>query len=94
MSAAAATQVAVLCDAVAAMQDLRPEALMPRIEKAVGAQLSDLGATPGEALSALLAGIGEQSLQPLAQEDPGNWARQAVTRVRDWASSLSPPTTR
>src|SRR6266545_140458 len=84
MSAAAATQVAVLCDAVAAMQDLRPEALMPRIEKAVGAQLSDLGATPGEALSALLAGIGEQSLQPLAQEDPENWARQAVTRVRDW----------
>jgi serine/threonine protein kinase len=80
----AAAQVAAVCNAITARTDLRPEALLPQIEKAVGAHLSELGATPGEALTALLATVGEQSLQPLAQEDPANWARQAVGRVRDW----------
>jgi hypothetical protein len=33
------------------------------------------------ALTGFLAGLEQQSVQPAAQEDPGNWARQALQRV-------------
>src|SRR5262249_34881954 len=33
---------------------------------------------------ALLAMLEEQSQQAVALDDPGNWARQALGRVRDW----------
>jgi hypothetical protein len=42
---------------------------------------------PGEALTGLLASLEEQSLQYVAQDDPAAWARQALTRVRDWLGS-------
>src|SRR5262249_46483567 len=64
---------------------LQPETLSARIERAAcTATHFDLtGGTPAEALTRLLATLEEQSLQSVAQEDPGNWARQALVRVRD-----------
>ena len=43
--------------------------------------------TPGEVLAGMLAKLEEQIVQPVAQEDAGNWAKQALTRVRDWVGS-------
>jgi hypothetical protein len=42
------------------------------------------GSSPGEHLTGLLAGLAEQSQQAVAQEDPANWARSALNRVREW----------
>jgi hypothetical protein len=67
---------------------LAPEVLAKQIEEvSQGASLSELAATPAEALTRLLATLEEQSLQSVAQEDPGNWARQALNRVREWVGS-------
>jgi serine/threonine protein kinase len=60
---------------------LRPESLAARIEELAGAALDG---PPGEVLTRLLSGLDEQSQQFVAQDDPGNWARQALARVRDW----------
>jgi hypothetical protein len=76
------------CARVLADPDLRPEALAARIEEAAAGAIDG---TPGEALTRLLATLEEQSLQSLALDDPGNWAKQAVTRVREWfGSGLGP----
>jgi hypothetical protein len=84
----AAAEVAAVCDRITANPDLRPEVLCHRIEEAArAAALSDLGAAPAEALTALLATLAEQCQQAVAQEDAGNWARQALTRVRDWVGA-------
>jgi hypothetical protein len=80
----AAAEVEAACARVLADPDLRPEALTARIEAAARGLLDG---TPGEALTRLLAGLEEQSLQSLAQDDPGNWARQAVARVREWSGA-------
>src|SRR5262249_3738537 len=65
--------------------------VVAQIEKAAStAYLNDLGATPAEALTGLLAGIEEQSLQSIAQDDPANWARQVLNRIRDWVGPDSP----
>ncbi|MCC6417180.1 MAG: protein kinase [Gemmataceae bacterium] len=80
--------VTALCESVMSRADLAPEALAAQIEKLAGSSnLSDLGATPAEALTGLLAAITEQSLQSLAQEDPAGWGRQALIRARDWLGS-------
>jgi hypothetical protein len=80
----AAAEVEAACARVLADPDLRPEALTARVE-AVARGLLD--GSPGEALTRLLATLEEQALQSLAQDDPGNWARQAVTRVREWTGA-------
>ncbi|MBI3412413.1 MAG: protein kinase [Planctomycetes bacterium] len=49
--------------------------------------LSDAGQTQGEILTGILAKLEEQMMQPIAQEDPANWAKQALTRIRDWVGS-------
>jgi hypothetical protein len=36
------------------------------------------------ALTSLLSHLEEQSQQAVAHDDPGNWARQALSRVQDW----------
>jgi len=77
----ATAEVEAACARVLADPDLRPEALTARIEAAAFGQLDG---SPAEALTRLLATLEEQAQQSLAQEDPGNWARQAVTRVREW----------
>src|SRR5262249_49540190 len=56
------------------------------------AQLSSHGelcAPPAQALTSLLANLEEQSLQMVAQDDPGNWARQALNRVMEWVGARS-----
>jgi hypothetical protein len=78
-------EVAAACDRLMEDPELRPEALVRRIEEASrGLLLTDLASSPGEALAGLLATLEEQSAQTVAQEDPCNWARQAVTRIKDW----------
>jgi serine/threonine protein kinase len=65
--------------------DFMPDALAVRIEKTAQAGTpSDQGTTPGEVLAGMLAKLDEQIAQPLAQEDPANWTRQASSRIKDW----------
>ncbi len=79
-----AAQARVLADS-----ELQPEALANRILDLASNQLEG---SPRELLTRLLAAIEEQSQQMVAQDDPGAWARQALTRVQDWlGGGLQPP---
>jgi hypothetical protein len=78
-------QIEAVCQAVTSDPKFAPEALLPRIEEATrSSHLTELGATPAEAIAGVLANLQEQSVQSVAQEDPGNWSRQALNRVREW----------
>jgi serine/threonine protein kinase len=46
-----------------------------------------LEALPAEVLTGMLFTLEEQSQQSVAQDDPGNWARQALSRIREWTGS-------
>jgi serine/threonine protein kinase len=74
----AGAEVDAACARALADSDLRPDAISFQLEE--GAR-SNLGALPGEALTSLLTILEEQSLRPVAQEDPATWARQALDRV-------------
>ncbi|HYP62952.1 MAG TPA: hypothetical protein VEQ16_03655, partial [Acidocella sp.] len=63
------------------------EQLVQQIEAAAPGSLNELAVTPGEALTRLLATLEEQMIQSVAQDDPGNWARQAANRVREWVGA-------
>jgi hypothetical protein len=79
------TKVNALCDELLANPNLKPEALQRRIEQAAAIpSLTELEANPGEALARFLATLDEQSQLSMAAEDPGNWARQAIGRVKEW----------
>jgi hypothetical protein len=81
-----AAQARVLAD-----PELQTDALANRILELAANQLEG---SPRELLTRLLASIEEQSQQMVAQDDPGAWARQALTRVQDWlGSGLQPPGT-
>jgi serine/threonine protein kinase len=81
-----AAQARVLAD-----PELQADALANRILDLASQQLEG---SPRELLTRLLATIEEQSQQMVAQDDPGAWARQALTRVQDWlGSGLQPPGT-
>ncbi|HXG09229.1 MAG TPA: tubulin-like doman-containing protein [Gemmataceae bacterium] len=80
----AATEVEAAVARQLADPGLRPEALAAAIEEQARAAL---GTTPAEALTRLLATLEEQSQQSIAQDDPGNWARQALSRVQEWLGS-------
>jgi len=71
-----AAQARVLAD-----PELQADALANRILDLAGQQLEG---SPRELLTRLLATVEEQSQQMVAQDDPGAWARQALTRVQDW----------
>ena len=47
----------------------------------------EVAATPGEVLSRMLAKLEDQVTQSIAHEDPGNWCKQAMSRIRTigWA---------
>jgi hypothetical protein len=80
----AQAEVEAACARALADPGLRPEALTARIEQAASAPpQTDLAGTPAEVLTALLATLEEQSQQSVALDDPGNWARQALSRVRE-----------
>jgi hypothetical protein len=71
-----AAQARVLADS-----ELQADVLANRILELAGQQLEN---SPRELLTRLLAAVEEQSQQMVAQDDPGAWARQALTRVQDW----------
>jgi hypothetical protein len=75
-------EVDAACARLLADPRLRPEALQAHIERCAQRHLE--GLAPAEALTALLGTIEEQSVQFVAQDDPSNWARQALTRVQEW----------
>jgi hypothetical protein len=85
----AKAEVEAACARTLADPGLRPEKLSPRIEEAAWAapHSADLGGRPAEALTALLATVEDQSQQTVALDDPGNWARQALGRVREWVGT-------
>src|SRR5262249_3955372 len=60
------------------------KALRARIEET--ARLPNEG-KPGEALTGFLWQLEEQSMQPQAQDDPGAWAQQAMSRLQEWVGS-------
>jgi hypothetical protein len=92
VNAAAADRIAAVCDAIGNRPELMPEALALQVEKSTAAaSLSELGTTLAEGLTGLLAGVEEQSLQSIAQDDPAGWGRQALSRVRDWIGSGTDP---
>jgi hypothetical protein len=76
----AQAEVEAACARVLADVELRPEARGVHLEEAV---CPSLGGTPAEALTSLLTKLEEQCEQSVALEDPGNWARQALLRVRE-----------
>jgi hypothetical protein len=81
-----AAQARVLAD-----PELQADALANRILDLAAQQLEG---GPRELLARLLAALEEQSQQMVAQDDPGAWARQALTRVQEWlGSGLQPPGT-
>jgi hypothetical protein len=87
-SSQATAEVAEVCDRLMAAPSMQPAALEKRIEDAArGLLLTDLASSPAEALTALLATLEEQSSHVVANEDPPNWARQAITRVREYVGS-------
>ncbi|MGH7227472.1 MAG: hypothetical protein ACRELF_30030, partial [Gemmataceae bacterium] len=71
-----AAQARVLAD-----PELQADALANRILDLAAQQLEG---SPRELLTRLLSVVEEQSQQTVAQDDPGAWARQALTRVQDW----------
>jgi len=80
----ALAEVEAACARALADSELRPETLGARMEEEARAQL---GGSPAEALTHLLAVLEEQSQQPVAQEDLGNWSRQALGRVLEWGAT-------
>jgi hypothetical protein len=78
--ATAQAEVDAACARVLADAELRAEGLAVDFEEAAR---PSLGGTPAEALTNLLAKLEEQAELPMAVEDPANWARQAVSRVRE-----------
>lgn len=83
--AALAPRVTQVCERLLATLDFHPQTLAPRLAEACRGQIKgEPAATPAEALTSLLANLESQILQTIAQEEPVNWARQAVQRVREW----------
>jgi hypothetical protein len=68
--------------------DLTAETLAHNIEAhCVVGTPTDIANAPGEVLSSMLAKLDEQSVQSVAQDDPGNWAKQALHRIKEWVGS-------
>src|SRR6185369_14319724 len=70
---------------VLADPDLQPASLTLRIEEVAAKFLEGFG--PTAALAQLLTTLEEQCWQYGGPDNPGAWATQALTRVRDWLGS-------
>jgi hypothetical protein len=75
------------CARALADPGLQFEALCARIVDATGSADGTLPAV----LTGLLSKLEEQSGQSVAQDDPGNWARQALSRVQEWVGASPEP---
>ena len=60
------------------------ERLIHQIERNAAQGVADKMQTPGETLASMLAKFEEQLHQPLAQDDPTNWAKQALVRIKEY----------
>ena len=58
-------------------------------EQANAGAAGEVNATPGELLSRMLAKLEDQLVQSVAQEDAGNWCKQAMSRIREWMGAGS-----
>jgi serine/threonine protein kinase len=88
----ALTELEAACARVFTDPGLQHEALTTCLEEYARPMLEG---APGEALTRLLSSLEDQAQQSVALEDPGNWARQALGRVREWfGSGLSTPGSR
>jgi len=81
-------EVARFLEKLEADPGLQPEPVAERIASlAQAGSPTDAGTTPGEVLAGILGKLEEQHMQPLAQEDPVNWGKQALNRVRDFVGT-------
>jgi hypothetical protein len=76
--------IAYACSEAVRDPQLKFDALTAQLEEI--ARLPTEG-KPTEALTAFLWQLDEQSQQSLAQEEPGPWAQQAVSRLQEWIGS-------
>jgi eukaryotic-like serine/threonine-protein kinase len=83
----ALVEVEAACARALADPDLRFEALCNRIQ--TGASSVSGNQLEG-GLTALLAHLEEQSQLSVAQDDPGNWARQALAQVQQTIGTATP----
>ncbi len=68
--------------------DFGPDKLLEKIEKSSAtATATEAASSPSEYLSGLLAKLEEQVQEPLAQDDPINWAKQALHRIREFVGN-------
>jgi eukaryotic-like serine/threonine-protein kinase len=73
-----------VCKEAVADAELDYENVLNRIDDT--AQLPNEG-KPGESLTGFLWQLEEQSMQPFAQDTPGQWAQEAVTRLQEWVGA-------
>ncbi len=74
-------EVDAACTQALADPELRFDTLCRRLQDEAAAAFDG---NLGGALTSFLAGLEEQSQQAVAQQDPGNWASQALVRAKDW----------
>lgn len=77
----ALAEVEAACARTLADPELRFDALCGHIEASAS---TGFDGNLSAALTGLLSSLEEQSQQSIAQEDSGNWARQALGRIQDW----------
>jgi serine/threonine protein kinase len=87
MPSAPQPEVEAACARALADTELRFDALCASIQNSAAATLE--GNLAGS-ITAVLSSLEEQAQQSVAQDDPGNWARQAYLRIEEWVgASLS-----
>jgi hypothetical protein len=79
-------EVEAACARVLTEPELRFEFVCSRLQE-MGA--TGLDSTLPAMITSLLATLEEQSSQSVAQDDPGNWAQQALERVEEWVGVSS-----
>jgi hypothetical protein len=80
--ASAFAEVEAACARALADPDLRFDSICKHVEESATGSLD--GKPLSAALTQVLSTIEEQSFQAVAQDDPGNWAKQAVLKLQDW----------
>jgi eukaryotic-like serine/threonine-protein kinase len=74
-------EVDAACARLLADPELRPESLRMRIQEQAAATFED---SVSGALTALLSTLEEQAQGPIAMDDSGAWAQQALGRLEEW----------
>ncbi|HEV8062240.1 MAG TPA: tubulin-like doman-containing protein [Gemmataceae bacterium] len=80
-------EIEAACARILADSELQPEMLTARIDDAARPAF---GVLPADALTRLLCTLEEQAQLHVALDDPGNWAKQAAGRLREWVGAAPP----